>query len=244
MTNIPHLTIIIPAYNEAERIVESLSAIKSYMEKQTYSINVVLVDDGSTDNTFDICTTFAEQNQWLNVLSYKNNEGKGYAVRKGMLYNAADFLLFCDADMSTPLEELDQFWDYINQGADIVIASRPLPGSSLVKRQPIYREMAGRLLNKYIQIVAVPGIQDTQCGFKLFKREAAVNVFNKCVINGFSFDIEVLHLSQKLGYKIKEAPVHWYHKSGSKVHLLQDGLRLLYDTIKIRLRHRRIKNER
>ena len=233
--------IIIPAYNEAARIIDSLTAIGLYIEKQDYSCKALVIDDGSTDSTLLICRKFAQKHPWMQIISYTRNKGKGHAVRVGILHSTADFYLICDADLATPIEELDGFWHYMDEGADIVIASRPLKGSHLVKRQPLYREMAGRALNHIIRILAVRGISDTQCGFKLLRGDAAVRIFRKCEINGWSFDIEALYIAQKLGFDIVEAPVSWYHRPGSKIRFLRDGMKMLRDITRIRKLHRHLK---
>lgn len=237
-TSIPHLSIVIPAYNEESRIVESLEGIASYLSGQPYTYEVLVVDDGSTDRTLEICQAFASMHPWLKILHQPVNHGKGFAVRTGVLSAAGENVLVCDADLATPIEELDGFWRFQKEGAEIVIASRPLRESHLVKRQPFYREFAGRAFNLAVRAMAVHGIHDTQCGFKLFSREAAQSIFPLCSLRGFGFDIEVLHVAQRLGFRIKEAGVHWYHKPGSKISLLRDGLRMLLDLFRIRLRHR------
>ena len=240
MSDAPFLSIVVPAYNEEHRISESLKGICHYLAQKPYTYEVLIVDDGSTDNTVEICRSFAASDSSLRVIHYPVNQGKGFAVRTGMLEAAGENVLFCDADLATPMEELDRFWDYRKEGFDIVIASRPLRESHLVKHQPLYREWAGRAFNHAVQAFAVKGIHDTQCGFKLFSREAARSVFSICLLNGFGFDIEVLHIAKKLGLKIKEAPVHWYHRPGSKVHFLRDGVRMLADIFRIRMDHRKL----
>ena len=239
-TGVPHLSVVIPAYNEEERISTSLQAIGGYLGDQSYTYEVLVVDDGSTDRTIEICRAFASEHGWPKALHYPVNHGKGFAVREGVLNSAGEHVLMCDADLATPIEELDGFWQFLEEGADIVIASRPLRDSHLVKRQPFYREFAGRAFNLVVRALAVRGIHDTQCGFKLFRREAAQSIFPLCSLTGFSFDIEVLHIAQKLGLDVKEAPVHWYHVAGSKVNLLRDGLRMLLDLFRVRLRHRNL----
>lgn len=234
----PHLSIVIPAYNEESRIAPSLEKVAEYLSAQGYTYEAIVVDDGSLDGTAKVCQAFASARAWLKVLRRETNHGKGFAVREGVLNTSGDFILICDADLATPMEELDGFWRFMDEGADIVIASRPLRGSHLVKRQPFYRELAGRVFNLLVRAAAVRGIHDTQCGFKLFRREAAQSIFPLCLLNGFGFDIEVLHVAQRLGFRIVEAPVSWYHKPGSKVRLLRDGLRMIVDLFRIRLRHR------
>ena len=234
----PYLSIVVPAYNEEHRIAESLKKLAEFLEEKDYTYEVIISDDGSTDRTVEICRDFAADRPWMRVLHCGVNHGKGYAVRMGMLDAVGTHVLFCDADIATPMEELDAFWKYLDDGADVVIASRPLKESHLVKRQPLHREIAGRLFNSAVRIMAVRGIHDTQCGFKLFTREAARTIFPLCTLNGFSFDIEVLHIARRLGYRIKEKGVYWYHQPGSKVSFLRDGVRMVCDLAKIRLRHR------
>lgn len=234
---VPHLSIVIPAYNEEKRLHESLVEIANYLSRRPYTYEVIVSDDGSTDSTLNLAESFASYHPWLKVLHHADNHGKGAAVRRGMLEAIGEYILMCDADLATPIEELDGFWQHIEDGADIVIASRPLKGSHLVRRQPIHREIAGRAFNLAVQLVAVPGIHDTQCGFKLFRREAAHRLFSISVREGWDFDIEILYLARRLGYRIVEVPVHWYHREGSKVSMLRDGARMLVGLIAIRMRH-------
>ena len=240
-TTIPYLSVAIPAYNEEHRIAESLAKLAEYLRDKEYAYEVLVTDDGSKDRTLDICRAFAAEHPWLRIIHYDANQGKGYAVRTGMMDARGEYVLLCDADLATPLEELDAFWRYMNDGFDVVIASRAVHESHLVKRQPIHREFAGRMFNLSVRVLAVRGIHDTQCGFKLFRREAAQSVFPLCTLNGFSFDIEVLHIARKLGYRIRESGVHWHHCPGSKVNVFLDGMRMLRDLLKIRLRHRNLR---
>jgi len=234
----PYLSIVIPAYNEEARIASTLEAVSDFLSLQTYTSEVVISDDGSLDGTLAICREFAKAHSNFKILHKEKNHGKGAAVRSGMLEASGEYVLMCDADLATPIQELDGFWEHIKEGADIVIASRPLKESHLVRRQPFYRELAGRAFNHAVRIMAVQDIYDTQCGFKLFRGEVARRIFPLCSLDGFSFDIEVLHIAQKLGFSIVEAAVHWYHQPGSKVRVLRDGLRMLSDLVRIRLRHR------
>lgn len=237
----PVLSIVVPVFNEEQRIRSSLDIIANYLREQTYSYELLLVDDGSVDQTPEICRDFLKNYEWALLLTHRENHGKGCAVRTGVLNAQGEYILVCDADLATPIEELGNFWRFIEEGADIVIASRPLPESRLVRRQPWYRELAGRAFNVVVRLIAVPGIHDTQCGFKLFRRAPAQAVFSQCVLNGFSFDVEVLYLARKLGFQIKEVPVRWYHKQGSKVRVLKDGLSMLLDLGKILIRHRHVR---
>ena len=231
----PRLSIVIPAFNEEDRLADTLLGICEYLQGKDYSSEVIVVDDGSEDHTAEICEKFVSGHPWARCLRSDRNYGKGHAVREGVLDSRGEYILMCDADLATPIEELDGFWRWIDDGADIVIASRPLRDSHLVKRQPFYRELAGRTFNLAVQLLAVPGIQDTQCGFKLMSRQAGREIFSLCKLDGFSFDIEMLFLANRLGYKTKECAVHWYHRPGSKVKLLRDGFRMLSDLVSIRL---------
>lgn len=230
---IPDLGVVIPAYNEANRIADTLHRIHEYLSAQPYTWRVVVVDDGSSDSTADIARAILEPAGGL-VLSYAPNRGKGHAVRYGMLRTEARYLLFSDADLATPIEEVERLWAAIKEGADIAIASRDVPGSHLVRRQSPLREMGGKLFNRCVQLLAVPGIRDTQCGFKLFTCDAAKRIFRLCTIDNFSFDVEVLYIARKLGYRIAEVPVTWRHQEGSKVRFLRDGLRMLKTLFVIR----------
>lgn len=240
-TATPRLSIVVPAYNEEMRLQESLLQIADYVGRQPYASEVIVSDDGSTDSTRQLAETFAADRPWLRVIGERSNRGKGAAVRSGVLQTKGEFVLMCDADLATPIEELDSFWAHIEAGADIVIASRPLKGSHLVRRQPLHREMAGRMFNVAVQLLAVRGIHDTQCGFKLFRGETAQRLFSMSVRDGWDFDIEILYLARRLGYKIAEVPVHWYHRDGSKVRMLRDGMHMLAGIIAIRMQHFRIK---
>lgn len=234
----PHLAVVIPAYNEDQRIQRTLEATAAYLDKQPYEYQVIVVNDGSTDGTNRVVNEFCADHPPFKLLAYEPNRGKGYAVRKGMLQANADLELFCDADLATPIEEIAKLMWAIENGADIAIGSRPLRGSNLVVRQPLYREMLGRGFNKLVQLLGVPGIQDTQCGFKLFKRDAAHDVFSRCTLDGFSFDIEALYIARFLGYKIAEVPIVWSHQPGSKVSVVRDGSRMVWDLLGLRMRRR------
>jgi dolichyl-phosphate beta-glucosyltransferase len=229
------LSVVIPAYNEASRIERTLERIVEYLNARGEPYEILVVSDGSDDGTEAIVQRFAERAPQVRLLAYQPNRGKGYAVRYGMLRARGERILFSDADLATPIEELEKLEPYLTQGYAIAIGSRPLRESQLVVRQPLYREMAGRAFNKLVQLLAVRGIHDTQCGFKLFTREAAQAVFSRCRLDGFGFDFEALFYARQLGYAIAEVPIRWMHQEGSKVRLLRDGLRMLRDLIWLRL---------
>lgn len=231
----PRLSVVIPAYNEQDRIERTLTRVVEYLEGRGVFYEILVVSDGSTDATEAIVHRFAQTHPQVKLFAYQPNRGKGYAVRHGILRAQGERILFSDADLATPIEELEKLEPYLDQGYPIAIGSRPLRESQLVVRQPFYREMAGRAFNKVVQLLAVRGIHDTQCGFKLFTREAAHTIFSRCRLNGFSFDFEALFYAQRLGYPIAEVPIRWMHQEGSKVRLLRDGLRMLRDLIWLRL---------
>ena len=235
----PYLSVVVPAYNEEERLPRTLDRLYEYYEAQDYDYNVVVVSDGSTDRTGDIVREFASSHPQFALLEYQPNRGKGYAVRRGMLEAPGDLVLFCDADLATPQEETSKLLGRIKDGADVAIGSRPLHESKLEKRQPFLREMLGRAFNFAVQTLAVRGIDDTQCGFKLFKRGACQDVFNRCKLDGFSFDFEALLIARDLGYRIDEVPIRWSHQEGSKVVILRDGPRMLRDLVKLRMKGKR-----
>lgn len=237
------VSVIIPAYNEASRLPMTLRATADYFAARAEPFEILVVDDGSTDTTASLVADFAQAHpEWtLQCLSYGGNRGKGFAVRYGMLRANGDRRLFCDADLATPAEEYEVVLAAMeSEGAQIGIGSRPLRKSHLMVHQPWYREWLGRGFNKAVRILAVPGIADTQCGFKLFTAEAATDVFSRCRLDGFAFDSEMLYIARRLGYVIAEVPIRWSHKDGSKVSMVRDGLKMLRDLSLIRWMHRRL----
>lgn len=225
---------IIPAYNEASRIQPTLERVREYLSEQSYTWTVTVVSDGSRDETNALVKAFAEKDDRFRLIESVPNRGKGFVVRRGMIECEGEWKLFSDADLAAPIEEIEKLWPAV-ENAPIAIGSRPLRESRLEKRQPLYREMLGRLANKLIQALAVPGIQDTQCGFKLFRADVAVDVFGRCKLNGFSFDFESLMIARDLGYEIAEVPIRWSHQEGSKVVMWRDVPKSLRDLVKLRL---------
>ncbi len=242
------LSVIIPAYNEQERLASTLATTLAYFDslpQYAGRYELLVVDDGSRDRTAEIALSFGETHPQVRLLDYGGNRGKGYAVRRGMLEASGDWRLFCDADLATPPEEYEVVFAAMHGEngqviADIGIGSRPLRESNLIVHQPLYRELLGRGFNAVVQMLAVPGIQDTQCGFKIFSRRSAEDIFSRCRLDGFAFDAEALYLAVRLGYKIAEAPIRWSHKSGSKVSMLRDGSRMVLDLMLIRGMHRTV----
>lgn len=232
----PKLAVVIPAYNEEARLGRTLERIRDYFSGQQYTWSVTVVSDGSTDATEGIAGDFAQQDERFAVIACRPNRGKGAAVRDGMLEVEGELLLFSDADLAAPIEEVEKLLPAIEAGADIAIGSRPLKESRLEVRQPFYREWLGRASNMLVQALAVKGIKDTQCGFKLFRRDVARDVFSRCKLNGFSFDFEALMVARDLGYKIAEIPIRWAHQEGSKVVFWRDYPRALRDLVMLRLK--------
>lgn len=214
------LSIIIPCYNEGDKLGNSLKVVKSYLNKKNISCELIVVDDGSTDKTRDVAKLFKE----IKLNKKRKNFGKGYSVKEGISLAQGDFILFMDADLSTPIEELDKFLELIKKH-DVIIASRAMKESEVESAR--YKILLGRISNLLISLLAVKGIKDTQCGFKLFKKKVATKIFGQQIIKGFGFDFEVLFLAQKQGFSIKEVPVKWTNRKGSKVKFVHYLLTLI-----------------
>ena len=229
------LSVIIPAYNEESTIAGTLREIDSYLRDNSISNEIIVVDDGSWDTTRHVLDRIKPEIPNLKILHHDTNKGKGAAVRTGMLAARGKRILFTDADNSTPITELQNLSRALDEGFDIAVASRAVPGAVRIVHQPAYRELGGKLLNLCIRMFAVPGIYDTQCGFKLFTRDAAKTIFNMTFVNRFSFDVEVLYLARKLGYKVAELPVRWTHHPESKVRPFRDGIYMLIDIARMRM---------
>ncbi len=248
------LSVTIPAYNEAARLPRTLHAAVEYLEKRGLPYEILTVDDGSRDQTAEVirqtACELAPMMTWgtIEPLGYDRNRGKGYAVRYGILRSSGNHVLFMDADLATPMEELEKLEAALRPEfrIEVAIGSRPLRESQLVVRQPLLREVAGRAFNKAVQLLATRGIADTQCGFKLFTHSAAREIFSRCTLDGFSFDVEALFLARRLGYDIAEVPVRWAHQEGAAAFAtrgayLRAGIKMLRDLIKIRQTHRSVR---
>ena len=234
----PYLSVIIPAYNEAERIATTLVDIDRILSKKTYPYEILVVNDGSTDTTAEIVTKFIPFVKNLRLINNAENKGKGGVVRQGMLASRGEVCLFTDADNSTPIDQFDAMRPYFTSDGgeyDVVIGSRALKESKLITPQPWYRKIPGKMGNIFIQTLVLPGIMDTQCGFKAFTDGAAKKIFPLSRINGWGFDVEVLALAKHMGFKIKEVPVVWINSPFSHVRT-SAYLQVLLETIKIRIR--------
>ncbi|MEK7537136.1 MAG: dolichyl-phosphate beta-glucosyltransferase [Patescibacteria group bacterium] len=228
-----HLSVIIPAYNEAERITGTLFSIKDYLSRQPYDWEVLVISDGSKDNTAEIVNNFTKQNPSFKLIDNKENHGKGYVVRQGMLEAKGEYRLFTDADNSTTIDHLERFWSYFKQGHDVVIASIAARGATLAHSEKFYKRWFGKLGNLWIQLWLLPGIWDSRRGFKMFTKKAAEDIFSKVIEPGWIFDDEALAIARRLSYKIKEVPIHWVNDPESKVKL-RDYPKSLLGTLKIR----------
>jgi dolichyl-phosphate beta-glucosyltransferase len=224
------LSVVIPAYNESQRLPGSLERIRSFLEGR-HRYEIVVVDDGSGDDTAQLAERALGPGH--RVLRQPRNRGKGAAVRRGMLAASGERRLMTDADLSTPIEELPRLLERMDAGCDVVIGSRALPGSRIEVHQPWHRENAGRLFNALVRLLVVGGLADTQCGFKLFSARAAEDCFVACLLDGFSFDVEALHVARRRGYRIAELGVVWRNDAASRV-TLGRGVMAFADLLRIR----------
>lgn len=233
----PLLSIIIPAHNEENRLPATLEQVFGFLQKQNYGSEVLVVENGSTDQTFEVAQGFAGRYPALRVIR-ETRRGKGLAVRRGMLEAAGAYRFMADADLSMPADSISKFLPPALEGFDIAIASREIHGA-VRYNEPPYRHIGGRLINWIIRLLILPGLQDTQCGFKCFRAEAAQDLFKRQTMPGWSFDIELLYIARRLRYRITEVPIDWYYQSESKVHAVRDAIRMVGDIFRIRLNARR-----
>lgn len=230
------ISIVIAAYNEENRILPSLFTIRDYCNSRNMDYEIIVVDDGSTDNTRRVAMEKKPQIPHLKVIGYDTNMGKGYALRTGVLSSKGDFVLLTDADLSTPIEELSKLLNLIHNKCDIAIGSRALALSEIIKKQPWWRQGMGKLFNKIVKTLVIADFNDTQCGFKLFSGESARNLFQEARVNRFAYDVEILALAKKKGYRILEVPIMWINSPQSKVNPLKDSAQMFFDLLKIRTR--------
>lgn len=227
------LSLIIPAYNEELRLGQNLGPMWRGLRRRFSSFELIVVDDGSTDGTARVVEDFASEHPEVRLIRYDRNRGKGYAVRCGVLSSRGNWVLFSDADQSTPLREVGKLLKALEE-SDIAIGSRAVRDAHIIQSQPFYRMMMGKTFNKMVQLLAVPGILDTQCGFKCFRGTVARQLFSCCRIDGFSFDVEALFIARRMGLRVKEVGVLWRNSPESRVHPIRHSLQMFRDLIRIR----------
>jgi dolichyl-phosphate beta-glucosyltransferase len=232
-------SVVIPAYNEARRLPRHLGEVVAYFDGRNEAYEILVVDDGSTDATAEAVGAVARSHPAVDVLRSDRNEGKGAAVRRGMLAARGDVRLFTDADGATPIGEIKRLEPALAAGADVVIGSRARRDASVSVVARRHRVVAGRIFSRIVQVLAVPDVSDTQCGFKAFTAKAAEDLFARLRTPGFAFDVELLMLARAAGYRVVEVPVNWTHQPGSKVGVLGNGPGMLREIVRARLRMRR-----
>lgn len=228
------LSVIIPAYNEEKRLPRTLATLHHYLEDQPYHYELIIVDDGSTDQTVPMAKHFLQQVGKGILLENGVNRGKGYSVRQGVLHSHGEYVLFSDADLSTPIQEVEKLFYFLKQGYDIAIGSRGLGASDIQIHQPWYREYMGKIFNRFARSFMLTQFADTQCGFKCFRGKVARKLFQQQQIDHFSFDVEVLFLAARQNYRIKEVPIQWFDEPNTRVHALHDATKMFKDLLKIR----------
>jgi dolichyl-phosphate beta-glucosyltransferase len=230
----PTYSIVIPAYNESARLGATLEKVVHYIHSQELDAEIVVVNDGSRDNTADIIRSFAAKDPCIRLLENPGNRGKGYSVRNGMLNARGHIVLFSDADLSSPIEEAPKLFKALEEGADIAIGSRWLRAETQTQRQPLHRQLFGRIFNLLLRLSLGLQFKDTQCGFKAFKRQAVDTIFPLQKIERWGFDPEILFLARKFGFKVKEVPVAWGHSGGTRINPLIDGSRMVQEMFRVR----------
>ena len=224
---------MIPAYNEERRLPASLAQIDQFVAAQSYPVEVIIVNNNSRDATLQIAQDFAAQHAYTRVLN-QPRQGKGAAVQTGMFDGQGEYLFICDADFSMPIEEINKFLPPAGDHYDVAIASREAPGARRID-EPQYRHLMGRVFNLIVRILAIPGIQDTQCGFKVFRREVARDVFRLQTIDGWGFDVEMLFIARRHGYKLIEVPITWYYRPQTKISPIRDSINMVVEVLRVRL---------
>lgn len=230
----PKFSIVIPAYNEGARLGATLDRVLSYVAEQNWDAEVLVVDDGSRDNTAALVRARAKENPALRLIENPGNHGKGYSVRNGMLNAKGEVLLFTDADLSAPIEQAEKLFSAVETGADVAVGSRWLEPELQAHRQSLLRQFYGRSFNLVLRILLGLKFKDTQCGFKAFERGAARTLFSTQTIEGWGFDAELLYIATRLGMKVTEVPVVWSDALGTRIHPFRDGLHMLAEVLVIR----------
>ena len=232
----PLLSLIVPAYNEADRLPDTIQRIQKHSRSWKFPIEVIVVVEPSDDQTLALAENAVKSWIDLRVLTHHEKRGKGFAVRSGMLRARGDLIFFTDADLSTPLEDLDAGLALFahDRSIDLIVGNRMHPDSRILQRQNVSRERMGKVFNRIVQTLTGLRIRDTQCGFKGFRNRAAKEIFGRQRIDGFSFDVEVLLLARAMGFVIAELPVHWTNSEASRVHPVRDSMRMFFDVVRVR----------
>jgi glycosyltransferase involved in cell wall biosynthesis len=230
----PSISIVIPAYNESARISKALGEVLRVVRERAWNAEVLVVNDGSTDRTAAIVAEFAQVNPEVRLLNNRENRGKGFSVRHGVLNAVGEIVMFTDADLSAPMAEAERLFDALHQGADIAIGSRWLERNRQTHKQPLYRQFFGRCFNAITRLIMGLPFADTQCGFKAFRRPVAQTIFQLQRIERWGFDPELLFIALKRGYKIHEVPVTWGHDERSRLSYLKDGIKMIEEIAYIR----------
>jgi len=235
----PTLTIVIPVFDDSDVIGGTLRTLDSFVESSHAEVEIIIVDDGSTDGTAELVERFSENRSWLRVLRLGRNRGKGVAVRTGALEATGDYVLFSDSDLSTPLDELERLVERLDDGFDIAIGSRGLLASNVVVHQTVFREYAGKSFNVLVRLLVLPDFHDTQCGFKCFRKKAAKEIFTRQRSEGFEFDVELLCIARQLGFRVAEVPITWKNHPKSHVRFVRDSGRMLVGLLRLWRRYPR-----
>jgi len=228
----PFFSIVIPAYNEEHRLPSTLEQLFHFLENQPFASEIIVVENGSDDRTFEIAQQFADKQKNVHVLR-SEQRGKGLAIQRGVLAASGEYIFMCDADLSMPVEEMSHFIPPELEGVDIAIASREAPGS-IRYNEPYYRHFTGRVFNTLIRLLVLPSLQDTQCGFKCIRAQVARDIFPYQTLTGWAFDVELLYIARHHGYQIVEIPIDWYFNADSKISVVRDSLRMFLDLLRIR----------
>jgi dolichyl-phosphate beta-glucosyltransferase len=233
----PFLSIVIPAYNEENRLPDTLQQVLEYLKKQPFTSDVLVVENGSSDGTFVVARKFAEQHANMKVIQ-NDQRGKGLAIQRGVKEAKGEYVFLCDADLSMPVEEISKFLPPQLNNVDIAIASREAH-DAVRYNEPYYRHFTGRVFNTLIRLLVLPTLQDTQCGFKCIRAAVARDIFRYQTLTGWAFDVELLYIARHHGYQIVEIPIDWYFNADSKISVVRDSLRMFLDLLLIRRNARR-----
>jgi dolichyl-phosphate beta-glucosyltransferase len=233
---LPKISIVIPAYNEQARLPATISSVCNFFTIKEPDFEIVIVSDGSNDHTVDVVNECIKKHPQIRLISYPINKGKGFAAKTGVLSAQGDLILMSDADSSSPIEEFDRLNSAIANGAQLAIGSRAKPDPNCKVKALPYRTYIGNTFNRIVQSLLLPGIYDTQCGFKLFRKDVAHDIFSSSQVDGYAFDVEILYIAREKRYRLEEVSINWNNCSGSKVNIWVDSVKMLVEVLKIFLR--------